>query len=128
MKNTVKKILAAVALVATFAAAAAETITSTSTQVYRTPSGKKYHISEKCGGGNSYGVTLDDAIGAKLDPCGKCCKKAITRVEYDADGIQLPGATVSKDTPTDAGEWINADAVKVVYTDKDGSTVAEFER
>lgn len=42
--------------------------------VYRTPSGKRYHISPTCGGENSYEVTLDEATEAGLTPCKKCVK------------------------------------------------------
>lgn len=42
--------------------------------VYRTPSGKRYHIDANCGGKNSYSVTLDDAVKAGLTPCAKCVK------------------------------------------------------
>ncbi len=40
--------------------------------VYRTPSGKKYHLDAECGGKNSYAVTLDAALSAGLTPCAKC--------------------------------------------------------
>lgn len=43
-------------------------------QVYRTPSGKKYHYDKECGGNNSFLVTLDLAISAGLTPCGKCAE------------------------------------------------------
>lgn len=42
--------------------------------VYRTPSGKKYHLDSKCGGKNSYSVTMEAALGAGLTPCSKCAK------------------------------------------------------
>ena len=42
--------------------------------VYRTPSGKKYHLDAECGGKNSYSVTMKDALGAGLTPCSKCAK------------------------------------------------------
>ena len=42
--------------------------------VYRTPSGKKYHLSSTCGGKNSYEVSYDDAISSGLTPCKKCVK------------------------------------------------------
>lgn len=40
--------------------------------VYRTPSGKRYHLDPDCGGKNSYQVTYDQAVGAGLTPCQKC--------------------------------------------------------
>ncbi len=40
--------------------------------VYRTPSGKKYHLISTCGGKNSYQVTLTEAKAAGLTPCAKC--------------------------------------------------------
>lgn len=47
---------------------------NTSQGVYRTPSGKKYHLDAECGGKNSYPVTMDDALNAGLTPCSKCAK------------------------------------------------------
>ncbi|MBQ8525129.1 MAG: DNA/RNA non-specific endonuclease [Clostridia bacterium] len=40
--------------------------------IYRTPTGKKYHLDPDCGGKNSYEVSLDDALSAGLTPCKKC--------------------------------------------------------
>ena len=40
--------------------------------IYRTPTGKRYHIDAQCGGKNSYAVSYDEAIGAGLTPCQKC--------------------------------------------------------
>lgn len=40
--------------------------------VYRTPSGKRYHLDPDCGGKNSYKVTLEEAKAANLTPCAKC--------------------------------------------------------
>lgn len=40
--------------------------------VYRTPSGKRYHLISTCGGANSYEVTREQAIAAGLSPCQKC--------------------------------------------------------
>ncbi|MBR5479531.1 MAG: DNA/RNA non-specific endonuclease [Clostridia bacterium] len=45
---------------------------ATGGNVYRTPSGKKYHLSSTCGGKNSYEVTLQQALSAGLTPCSKC--------------------------------------------------------
>ncbi len=42
--------------------------------VYRTPSGKRYHLDQDCGGKNSYSVTLDQATSAGLTPCQKCAQ------------------------------------------------------
>ncbi len=42
--------------------------------VYRTPSGKKYHLDVECGGKNSYSVTMEEALGAGLTPCSKCAQ------------------------------------------------------
>ncbi len=47
---------------------------NTSQGVYRTPSGKKYHLDAECGGKNSYFVTMEDALDAGLTPCSKCAK------------------------------------------------------
>ncbi len=41
-------------------------------EVYRTPSGKKYHFDAECGGKNSFEVLLDEAKNAGLTPCSKC--------------------------------------------------------
>lgn len=40
--------------------------------VYRTPTGKRYHLDPDCGGKNSYQVTLSQATSAGLTPCKKC--------------------------------------------------------
>lgn len=40
--------------------------------VYRTPTGKKYHTDAECGGKNSYAVTIEAALDAGLTPCAKC--------------------------------------------------------
>jgi hypothetical protein len=40
--------------------------------VYRTPSGKKYHLDSECGGKNSYSVTMQEALDAGLTLCSKC--------------------------------------------------------
>ena len=42
--------------------------------VYRTPSGKRYHLDASCGGKNSFRITLEQAISAGLTPCSKCAK------------------------------------------------------
>ncbi len=41
-------------------------------EVYRTPTGKRYHFDPDCGGKNSYQITLDAAKSAGLTPCKKC--------------------------------------------------------
>lgn len=43
-----------------------------SMEVYRTPSGKRYHYISTCGGKNSYSVSLNEAKAAGLTPCQKC--------------------------------------------------------
>lgn len=45
-----------------------------SDSVYRTPSGKRYHINSECGGKNSYEVTMDEALREGLTPCKRCIK------------------------------------------------------
>ena len=45
---------------------------NTGATVYRTPTGKKYHLDMDCGGKNSYSVDLDSAINSGLTPCSKC--------------------------------------------------------
>ncbi len=40
--------------------------------VYRTPSGKKYHLDPECGGKNSFKVLRTAAEAAGLTPCAKC--------------------------------------------------------
>ncbi|MBR2876970.1 MAG: hypothetical protein IKC01_07520, partial [Clostridia bacterium] len=42
--------------------------------VYRTPTGKRYHLDAECGGKNSYAVSLKTAKNAGLTPCQKCAK------------------------------------------------------
>ena len=42
--------------------------------VYRTPSGKKYHLDAECGGKNSYSVTMEEALEKGLTPCSKCAE------------------------------------------------------
>ncbi len=49
-----------------------ETQTEISGTIYRTPTGKRYHLDKDCGGKNSYEVTIDEAINAGLTPCQKC--------------------------------------------------------
>ena len=53
-----------------------ETVTpikeSVSGAIYRTPTGKRYHLDPYCGGKNSYKVTYDEAVSAGLTPCKKC--------------------------------------------------------
>ena len=44
----------------------------TNDSVYRTPSGKKYHLDFECGGKNSYAVSFAAAKQAGLTPCSKC--------------------------------------------------------
>lgn len=41
-------------------------------EVYRTPTGKRYHFDIKCGGKNTYKITMDAAIADGLTPCAKC--------------------------------------------------------
>lgn len=52
----------------------AEPTTSIASGIYRTPTGKRYHLDPDCGGKNSYAVTYDDAIAAGLTPCKKCAE------------------------------------------------------
>lgn len=40
--------------------------------VYRTPTGKRFHLISTCGGANSYSVTREQALAAGLTPCKKC--------------------------------------------------------
>ena len=40
--------------------------------VYRTPTGKKYHLDPQCGGKNSSATTKTEAINRGLTPCQKC--------------------------------------------------------
>lgn len=47
---------------------------STGRTVYRTPSGKRYHYDQDCGGENSYSVSLDAAQNSGLTPCKKCAQ------------------------------------------------------
>jgi len=45
-----------------------------SSTVYRTPTGKRYHLDPDCGGKNSKATTLNTAISAGLTPCQKCAQ------------------------------------------------------
>jgi len=45
-----------------------------SSKIYRTPSGKRYHLDPDCGGKNSYEVTMESALSAGLTPCQKCAQ------------------------------------------------------
>lgn len=45
---------------------------SNGTVVYRTPSGKRYHLDPQCGGANSYEVTMSAALNSGLTACQKC--------------------------------------------------------
>ncbi len=47
---------------------------SKTSKVYRTPSGKRYHLDPQCGGKNSYSVTKTKAKNAGLTPCQKCAQ------------------------------------------------------
>ncbi len=40
--------------------------------VYKTPTGKRYHYSRWCGGGNSTAVDINVAVSFGLTPCKKC--------------------------------------------------------
>lgn len=42
------------------------------TAIYRTPTGKRYHLDAECGGKNSYETTLAEATASGLTPCKKC--------------------------------------------------------
>lgn len=46
--------------------------TDISSVIYRTPSGKRYHLDADCGGKNSYEITMEKARAAGLTPCSKC--------------------------------------------------------
>lgn len=46
-----------------------------STGIYRTPTGKRYHLDAECGGKTSYPVTMKEALDAGLTPCKKCATK-----------------------------------------------------
>lgn len=48
--------------------------TTSGTGIFRTPSGKRYHLDPDCGGKNSFEVTLEEAKKAGLTPCAKCAQ------------------------------------------------------
>lgn len=48
--------------------------TQNSRTVYRTPTGKRYHLDPECGGKNSRPTTLDEATSSGLTPCQKCAQ------------------------------------------------------
>lgn len=43
-------------------------------KIYRTPTGKRYHLDKDCGGTNSYETTLEQVTKAGLTPCKKCAQ------------------------------------------------------
>lgn len=54
------------------AAAQEEQQQATSRTVYITPTGARYHYSEKCAGDNAIETTLDQAQAQGYTPCGRC--------------------------------------------------------
>lgn len=52
----------------------AEQSSTQSQTVYRTPTGKRYHLDPDCGGKNSTATTLQKAIDSGLTPCKKCAQ------------------------------------------------------
>ncbi len=42
--------------------------------VYKTPTGKRYHLDPDCGGKNSRETTLEKALAIGLTPCKKCAQ------------------------------------------------------
>lgn len=48
--------------------------TDATSTIYRTPSGKRYHLDADCGGKNSYAITIEEANKSGLTPCSKCSK------------------------------------------------------
>lgn len=42
--------------------------------VYTTPSGKRYHVDQECGGKNSSDESKDKAVARGLTPCQKCAQ------------------------------------------------------
>lgn len=47
---------------------------NSSKSVYKTPTGKRYHLDPDCGGENSSEITLGNAIKLGLTPCKKCAQ------------------------------------------------------
>ena len=47
---------------------------NSSKSVYKTPTGKRYHLDPDCGGENSSETTLGNAIKLGLTPCKKCAQ------------------------------------------------------
>ena len=47
---------------------------NSSKSVYKTPTGKRYHLDPDCGGKNSSEITLGNAIKLGLTPCKKCAQ------------------------------------------------------
>ncbi len=45
---------------------------TSSSKVYRTPTGKRYHYDASCGGVNSFLITIEEAESFGLTPCLKC--------------------------------------------------------
>ena len=42
--------------------------------IYRTPTGKRYHLDPECGGKNSYQTTMEEALASGLIPCKTCAE------------------------------------------------------
>lgn len=51
-----------------------ESTISDSMPVYKTPTGKRYHLDPDCGGKNSNETTLKYALNIGLTPCKKCAE------------------------------------------------------
>lgn len=49
-------------------------VDETGGNVYRTPSGKRYHLDAECGGKNSYKITMEEAVASDLSPCKTCAR------------------------------------------------------
>ena len=45
---------------------------SQTSEIYRTPTGKRYHLNANCGGKNNFAVSMEEALNAGLTPCAKC--------------------------------------------------------
>ena len=73
MKRTVSLLLALILILALAITAYAATAAG-DTLVYRTASGKKYHLMtcSQLNGKDSLEITLEEAVKAGLEPCSKC--------------------------------------------------------
>ncbi len=73
-KEAASKVESKIASKVTSTAESKESTSANGATVYRTPSGKRYHLDPECGGKNSRAVSQSAAIQSGLTPCQKCAQ------------------------------------------------------